>query len=161
MERCRPHDIRPITPPEWPPLALADGLPTDATLHRWPQIAGKTVKVFAILSKNPVAVELRALFSNEEQNAYSQHAAREFAFDRACAIILSEGSAGSQKPTLLLSPGSWKEGRLYEAIVNGASRHLRCIQLVRRGDDYVRATFEWTRLAEEKAAAPSATFAAG
>lgn len=120
---------------------------------------GRLHAEIAILSRDPVAMELRALFSKAEENAYSQRAAREFAFDRACAILLSEGSAASQKPNLLLAPGGWKEGRVYEATVNGSSRHLRVGQLLRRGDDYVRASFEWVRVAEQKKEAPSATFA--
>jgi hypothetical protein len=27
--------------------------------------------------------------------------------------------------------------------VNGSTRHLRGVQLLRRGDDYVRVKFEW------------------
>ena len=154
---------------EWPRCGDVVAVSMNGNDAYWPGVIrfmharrdGRLHARIAILSKDPVAVELRALFSKEEENAYSQRAAREFAFDRAYAILLSEGSAASQKPTLLLSPGSWKEGRLYEASVNGATRYLRCIQLLRRGDDYVRATFEWTRIAEEKVAAPSATFAAG
>jgi hypothetical protein len=154
---------------DWPRCGDVVAVSMNGNAAYWPAVIrsmharrdGRLHAEIAILSRSPVAVELRALFSKEEENAYSQRAAREFAFDRACAILLSEGSAASQKPTLLLSPGSWKEGRLYEAIVNGATRYLRCIQLLRRGDDYVRATFEWTRIAQEKEAAPSATFAAG
>ena len=96
----------------------------------------------AILSRDPIAVEARTLYEQHEDNAFSAEAAREFAFNRARAIILADGSAASQTPNLLLPPESWKEGRVYEAGVNGSTRHLRGVQLLRRGDDYVRATFE-------------------
>ena len=63
------------------------------------------------------------------------------------AIILadrSHGAAAAQRPTLLVPPESWKEGRVYEATGEGAAaRYLRSVQLRQRGDDYVRATFEW------------------
>jgi hypothetical protein len=32
--------------------------------------------------------------------------------------------------------------------VNGSTRHLRGVQLLRRGDDYVRVKFEWVEQAE-------------
>lgn len=96
----------------------------------------------AILSRDPVATELRTLYAHHEDNAFSAEAAREFAFNRARAIVLDDGSAASQTPNLLLPADSWKEGRLYEAALNGSTRHLRGVQLLRRGDDYVRVTFE-------------------
>lgn len=97
----------------------------------------------AILSRDPQTVQLRTLIATGEENAYSEQAAQEFAFNRACAIILSDGSAAPQKPNFLLPPENWKEGRVYEATVQGSARYLRGVQLLRRGDDYVRATFEW------------------
>jgi hypothetical protein len=114
-----------------------------------------------ILSRDSIAVELSALFGKGEESAYSQRAAREFAFDRVCAIILSEGSVPPEKPSLLLPAESWKPGRVYETTVNGTTRYLRGVQLLRRGEDYVRATFEWVRLAEGSKEAPPAICAAG
>jgi hypothetical protein len=32
--------------------------------------------------------------------------------------------------------------------VNGSTRRLRGMQVLRRGDDYARVTFEWVELAE-------------
>ncbi|MDH4191359.1 MAG: hypothetical protein OEW21_14305, partial [Betaproteobacteria bacterium] len=64
-------------------------------------------------------------------------------FSQVHAIILSDGSEGSQKPNLLLPPDDWKEGRVYEATVGKSLRYLRGLHVVRRGGDYLRATFEW------------------
>lgn len=97
----------------------------------------------AILSRDPQTVQLRALIAKDEQNVYSEQAARQFAASSVSAIILADGSAASQKPNFLLPPETWKEGRVYEGTVKGSVRNLRGLQLVRRGDDYVRATFEW------------------
>ena len=154
---------------DWPRCGDIVAVSMNGNAAYWPALIrsmharrhGRLHAEIAILSRDPVAVELRALFSKGEENAYSQRAALEFAFDRACAILLSQGSAASHQPSLLLAPGGWKEGRVYEASVNGSSRRLRAVQLLRRGDDYVRATFEWVRSAEEKKEAPPATFAAG
>ena len=97
----------------------------------------------AIVSRDPQAVQLRLLVASGEDNAYSEQAARQFAFNATRAIILSDGSEATHKPNFLLPPESWKPGAVYEATVDGAPRQLRGAQLLRRGDDYVRATFEW------------------
>jgi hypothetical protein len=97
----------------------------------------------AILSRDSQAVQLRVIIATGEENAVSEEAARQFDFNRVRAIILSNGSAATQRPNLLLPPESWKEGRDYEATVGGTTRYLRGVQLRQRGDDYVRATFEW------------------
>jgi len=97
----------------------------------------------AILSRDPKAVQLRAVIAKGEENVFSNQSARQFAFNSVRAITLSDGSAAAQGPNLLVPPESWKEGRVYEAAVGGAARYLRSAQLRRRGDDYVRATFEW------------------
>ncbi|HEY7241303.1 MAG TPA: hypothetical protein VH600_19175 [Burkholderiales bacterium] len=109
---------------------------------------GSLHATIAVLSREPVAVELRTLYEQHEDNAFSAEAAREFAFNRASAILLADGSAESHTPNLLLPAESWKEGRVYEVSVNGSTRRLRGMQLLRRGDDYARVTFEWVELAE-------------
>jgi hypothetical protein len=97
----------------------------------------------AILSRTPQPVSLRPLVAKGEEGVFTEASARQFAFNEVHAIILSDGSDGAQKPNLLLPPDSWKEGRIYETTTGKTSRHLRGLQTVRRGIDYVRATFEW------------------
>ena len=154
---------------EWPRCGDIVGVAMNGNEPFWPGVIrsmharrdGRLHANILILSRDSIAVELRALFAKGEENAYSQRAAREFAFDRACAIILSEGAALPEKPNLLLPAESWKPGRIYEATVNGTTRYLRGVQLLRRGEDYVRAAFEWVRMAEGTKEAPPATCAAG
>lgn len=97
----------------------------------------------AVLSREPQAISLRALLTASEQSVFSEASARQFAFNGVRAIILEDGSHGTPKPNLLLPAESWKEGRVYEATIEDNPRYLRGLQLLRRGEDYVRATFEW------------------
>src|SRR6267378_215731 len=100
----------------------------------------------AILGRDSQAVELRVVSAEGEENVFSEATARQFDFNRVRAIILAEqsdSSAAAQRPNLLVPPESWKEGRVYETTGEGAARYLRSVQLRQRGDDYVRATFEW------------------
>jgi hypothetical protein len=82
---------------------------------------------------------------SEEGAVYVGEAARQFDFNGVRAIILSDGSHGSPAPNLLLPPDGWKAQRVYEMTLGDAAHYLRGVQLLRRGDDYVRATFEWVQ----------------
>jgi hypothetical protein len=97
----------------------------------------------AVLSRAPRALALREVIELGDDSAYSNASSRQFAAGGAQAVILADGSPGGQPSNLLLAPGQWKQGRLYEGQDEGATRLLRVLQAVRRGDDYVRATFEW------------------
>jgi hypothetical protein len=101
----------------------------------------------AVLSRAPQAVQLRPVIAKDEVNIISEDAARQFSFPSVRAIIVSDGAAGSQKANFLLAPDHWEEGRVYEGTVAGSERQLRGLQLLRRADDYVRATFEWVEQA--------------
>ena len=102
----------------------------------------------AILSRDPQAVEVRVLIGKDEANVYTEATARQFGFNLVRVIILPAESAASQKPTMLLPPASWKEGRVYEVTGEKSARYIRGVRLLRRGDDCVRATFEWVSTAQ-------------
>ena len=97
----------------------------------------------AVLSREPREVSLRAVIRKYDDSVFSDASSRQFAGHTVHAIILSDGAEGTQPPNLLLPPAEWQEGRIYEVQAKEGSRFLRCLQAVRRGEDYVRATFEW------------------
>ena len=101
----------------------------------------------AILSREPQTVQLRPVVEQGEVDGITESAARAFAHNTVRAVILSDGSAGTQKANFLLPPEHWQAGRVYEGTVAGTVRHLHSLQLLRRGDDYVRASFEWVSIA--------------
>ena len=104
----------------------------------------------AILTSAPQAVRLLPHVTKNDDAVYSTEAMRQFATfgGGVRAIILSDGTgAGAQKPNFMVPPDQWKEGRVYEATIGGKPRLLRSLQLLRRGDDFVRATFEWVEKA--------------
>ena len=59
------------------------------------------------------------------------------------ALILADGAEPGRPANLMMSPESWAEECVFELQSDAGSRHLRGLQIVRRWDDYVRATFEW------------------
>jgi hypothetical protein len=98
-----------------------------------------------VLTRHPQAVEIRPVIAKGEADGVSDTAARQFGFRGVHAIIVSDGAAPSQNANFLLPSDSWGEGRVYEATIGGASRLLRGLKLLRHGDDFVRATFEWVQ----------------
>ena len=98
-----------------------------------------------VMSRNPEAVQIRPVIGQGEVNALSEAAARQFGFKIVHAIIVSDGAGASQNANFLLPPDSWEQGRVYEATIGGVSRFLRSLQLLRHGDNFVRATFEWVQ----------------
>lgn len=105
--------------------------------------AGSLQADIAVLSRAPRALQLREVIEMGDDSVFSNASSRQFAAGGANAVILADGAPGAQPANLLLPPAQWKEGRLYETQDEGATRLLRSLQAVRRGDDYVRATFEW------------------
>ena len=98
----------------------------------------------SVMSQQPQALQLRPVIAKGEANVVSEAAARQFDFKSVRAIIVAEGT-GAQKASFLLPLVNWEEGRVYEATIAGATRFLRSLQLLRRGDDFVRAAFDWVQ----------------
>jgi hypothetical protein len=97
----------------------------------------------AVLSREPREVSLRAVILKYDDSVFSDASSRQFAGKPVHAIILSDGAGGALPPNLLLPPAEWQEGRIYEVQAAEGARYVRGLQAVRRGEDFVRATFEW------------------
>jgi hypothetical protein len=110
-------------------------------MHAGP--GGSSHADIAVLSRDPKAVSLREVLQKGENSVFSEASSKQFAFSNVRAVILADGAEGSQPANLLLQPEHWREGRVYETQGEGPTRFLRGLQVVRRGGDYVRATFEW------------------
>jgi len=97
----------------------------------------------AVLSRAPRALALREVVEMGDDSAFTNASSRQFAVSGVNAVILADGGGEDAQPANLLLPaGRWKEGRVYET-TEEPPRQLRCLQAVRHGDDFVRATFEW------------------
>jgi hypothetical protein len=104
----------------------------------------KTTRVdIAALSRKPAAVTLRPQAKGESGEAEWKASAGTFAFVKVNAILLPDASDASGTPHLLLPPEAWKQGRIYEAMLPEGLRDLRLVRLLHRGEDFVRAAFEW------------------
>lgn len=96
-----------------------------------------------LISRKPVTVPLRPQAKGSPGGADWDASAGTFAFVNVNAILLPDASQAGDTPNLLLPPESWKEGRVYEAILEDGMRDLKLVRMVQRGEDFVRAAFEW------------------
>jgi hypothetical protein len=97
----------------------------------------------AVLSREPRARSLREVLEKSDDGVFTDASSKQFGLSDVNAVILADGTDGTQPSNLLLSAQSWKQGRTYETQGETPPRYLRTLQAVRHGDDYVRATFEW------------------
>jgi hypothetical protein len=108
--------------------------------------AGENMRVeIAVLSRKPLAVALQGSRGGSSQGDKGSTSGS-FAFFAANAILLTDVAQLDGKSSLLLPPIAWSQGRVYDAMVGGPLRSLRVLQLLRKGEDYVRVAFEWLPL---------------
>ena len=105
---------------------------------------GRSMHVdIAVFSRKPLVVSLRVLGKGDDDEADWETSSGGFASNYLSAILLPDVSQAVGKLNLLLPREGWKAGRVYEAMVGEPSRYLRILQLLKRGEDYARAAFEW------------------
>jgi hypothetical protein len=97
----------------------------------------------ALLSKTPVTLLLRPRAASAQGEADWDVSAGTFAFVDVHAILLPEASEATGTPNILLPPEGWKAGRVYEATLDRSQRSLRLVRVLQRGEDFVRAAYEW------------------
>ena len=95
-----------------------------------------------LLSLAPREASLRVVLQKYDDSVFTNASSLQFTGHALRAVVLAEGKAGVQ-PNLLIAPADWQEDRVFELQAKEGARCLRVLQPVRRGDDYVRATFEW------------------
>ena len=107
-------------------------------LHAQPD--GALQANIAVLSRAPGAT-LRQVFGKDEDRPYTEAASKQFGMSSVRALILAQDAkAGEHRPAAGALGG---RGRVFEFERDSELHYLRGLQVVRRGDDYVLATFEW------------------
>jgi hypothetical protein len=110
-------------------------------IHAQPD--GRLQADISLMSRTPQAHTLRKVLQKGEDRVFTDASARQFGMSLVRALILADGAEPGRPANFMLPPESWAEQRIFELQNDAAPRYLRGLQIVRRGDDYVRATFEW------------------
>ena len=96
-----------------------------------------------IFSKRPVSVWLRVLGAGEHQAANWESSTGSFAFDYLRAIMLPDALKSHDHPVIILENKTYVPGQLCEVMMGEHKRHLKLVEFLEEGEDYVRAAFEW------------------
>ena len=99
-----------------------------------------------IFSKRPVAVWLRVLGASEHQADNWASSTGSFAYDYMRAIMLPDALKSHDHPVMILENKSYVPGQKCEVMMGEHSRHIKLVEFLEEGEDYVRAAFEWQQL---------------
>lgn len=99
-----------------------------------------------IFSKRPVSVWLRVLGAGEHQADNWASSTGSFSYDYMRAIMLPDALKSHDHPVMILENKSFVPGQLCEVMMGEHSRHIKLVEFLEEGEDYVRAAFEWHQL---------------
>jgi hypothetical protein len=109
-------------------------------LHLSPGAAAVGIQ---LLSKKPVSVWLRVLGREGQEASNWATATGSFSFDYARAIVLSDAPKVNERPVLLLEGNKFVPEQMCEIVMGEHSRHIKLVEFLEEGADYVRAGFAW------------------
>jgi len=96
-----------------------------------------------IFSKRPVSVWLRVLGAGEHLAANWESSTGSFAFNYLRAVMLPDAMKSHDHPVMILENQSYVPGQMCEVMMGEQSRHIRLVEFLEEGEDYLRAAFEW------------------
>jgi hypothetical protein len=96
-----------------------------------------------IFSKKPVSIWLRVLGAGEHQAANWETSTGSFSYNYLRAVMLPDALKSHDHPVMILENKTYVPGQLCEVMMGEHSRHLKLVEFLEEGEDYVRAAFEW------------------
>lgn len=96
-----------------------------------------------IFSKRPVSVWLRVLGLDEHRAANWESSTGSFEYNYLRAIMLPDALKSHDHPVMILENKSYVPGQLCEVMMGEKSRHIKLVEFLEEGEDYVRAAFDW------------------
>lgn len=96
-----------------------------------------------ILAKKPASVWLRALGKGAEKASNWETSSGSFKYSYLPAILLPDAHNSYLDATMLMEPGSYVHGNIYQAMMGEKSRDLKLTRLIAEGEDYEQVGFEW------------------
>lgn len=103
-----------------------------------------------IFSKRPVSVWLRVLGAGEHQAANWETSTGSFSYDYLRALMLPDALKSHDHPVMILENKTYVPGQLCEVMMGEQSRHIKLVEFLEEGEDYVRAAFEWEQPGKSK-----------
>ncbi|MDP1610967.1 MAG: hypothetical protein Q8M11_07890 [Sulfuritalea sp.] len=96
-----------------------------------------------IMSKRPIATHLRVIGNEEHQAANWETSSGGFKYTYLRALLLPDGVKAHERPVMLIERAGIWIGELYEVMAGEHARHVRLMELIEEGADYMRVGFAW------------------
>jgi hypothetical protein len=106
--------------------------------------AEKKVQVgIQLLSKYPASVELLVLGKGAENQFNWETDSGLFATEHLPAILLPDSNKSYINATMLMEPGHFASGEIFQVVVGTESKHIKITKLLAESEDYEHVAFEW------------------
>jgi hypothetical protein len=96
-----------------------------------------------IMSKHPIATHLRVIGNETHQLANWETSSGGFKYSYLRALLLPDGVKAHDRPVMLIERQTIWIGELYEIMAGEHTRHVRLMELIEEGIDYMRVGFAW------------------
>lgn len=96
-----------------------------------------------IMSKRPIATHLRVIGSEQHQAANWETSSGGFKYSYLRALLLPDGVKAHDRPVMLIERQAIWIGEIYEIMAGEHNRHVRLMELIEEGADYMRVGFAW------------------
>lgn len=96
-----------------------------------------------IMSKRPIATHLRVIGSETHQASNWETSSGGFKYTYLRALLLPDGVKAHDRPVMLIERQAIWIGELYEVMAGEHARHVRLMELIEEGADYMRVAFAW------------------
>lgn len=96
-----------------------------------------------IVSKRPIATHLRVIGSETHQASNWETSSGGFKYTYLRALLLPDGVKAHDRPVMLIERQAIWIGELYEVMAGEHARHVRLMELIEEGADYMRVAFAW------------------
>lgn len=96
-----------------------------------------------IMSKRPIATHLRVIGNEQHQASNWETSSGGFKYTYLRALLLPDGAKAHDRPVMLIERQTIWIGELYEIMAGEHARHVRLMELIEEGADYMRVGFAW------------------
>ena len=96
-----------------------------------------------IMSKRPIATHLRVIGNETHQLANWESSSGGFKYSYLHAVLLPDGVKAHDRPVMLIERQTIWIGEIYEIMAGEHTRHVRLMELIEEGADYMRVGFAW------------------
>lgn len=96
-----------------------------------------------IMSKRPIATHLRVIGSETNQASNWETSSGGFKYSYMRALLLPDAVKAHDRPVMLIERQAIWIGEICEIMAGEHTRHVRLMELIEEGADYIRVGFAW------------------